>query len=162
MARHAGGGASAVERFDHFRANRMGETDVRDDAAAEKRGDAAARAVEKLERQEHVQGLHVFPKRAHGADGNNPLDAQFLEAVNVGTVIDLGGREDMSATVARKKGDLAAFELAENIIVRGLPERRRNAHFPYSPNPGHFIQAAAANQADLRLRHVKSPLLVSP
>ena len=65
------------------------ESDVRHQAAAEKRGDALARAVNILGGQRHVRGMEILTQRAHGADGNDSLHAQLLEAVNIGAKIDL-------------------------------------------------------------------------
>ena len=56
-----------------MRAGGLVETDVRHDAAAEKRAMRSARAIEELIGDEKIERLQIVPQRADGADGNDPL-----------------------------------------------------------------------------------------
>ena len=71
-------------------------------------------AIDELVGHDEVGGLVLFLERADGGDGEDALDAELLEGVDVGAEVELGGQNAMAAAVAREKGDLAAFELAEN------------------------------------------------
>ena len=80
-----------------------------------------AGAVEKLVGDHELQRLVLFLQRSDGGDGNDPLHAELLEAVNVGAEIQLGGQNAVSASVAGQKRNLAAFQRAQDIGVGGLP-----------------------------------------
>ena len=95
-----------------------------DDAVAEEGRDAVEGAIDELVGNDEVSGLVLFLERADGGDGEDALDAEFLEGVDVGAEVELGGKNAMAAAVAGEKGDLAAFELAEN---EGVGGRRRRA-----------------------------------
>ena len=79
-------------------------------------------AVDELVGHDKVGGLVLFLERADGGDRDDALDAELLEGINVGAEVELGGKDAMAAAVAREKGDLAAFELAENEGVEGEPK----------------------------------------
>ena len=94
-----------------------------DDAFAEESGDAMKGAVDELIGHDEVGGLVLFLERADGGDGEDALDAELLEGVDVGAEVQFGGKDAMAAAVAREEGDLAAFELAENEGVGGCRRR---------------------------------------
>jgi hypothetical protein len=56
-----------MHHFGKLRANRIGEADMRHQAFAEKRGDAAARAIEKLIGDHELQRRVFFLERSDGA-----------------------------------------------------------------------------------------------
>ncbi len=101
-----------------LRADGVRETDVRDQAFAEKCGDTAACAVDELVRDHEVQRLMFFLERTDGAERKNALDAQHLHAVNVGAEVQLRWGEAMPAAVARQKRDLLAGEIADHVRIR--------------------------------------------
>ena len=57
----------------------------------------------------------------------------------------------MAATMAREKGDLAAFEIAEHERVRGIAEWGFDAFFMDVGESGHRVKPAASDNADLCL-----------
>ena len=138
-------------------ADRIAEGDVADDAVAEKSGDAMKGAIDELVGHDEVGGLVLFLERADGGDGDDALDAEFLEGVNVGAEVQLGGKNAMAAAVAREKGDFAALELAEDKGVRWIAERRFYALFVDVGESGHGIKPAAADDADFCLRQLLLP-----
>src|SRR5437899_12826661 len=79
--------------------------DVRRHAPFEERADAALGLVVELVGDDDVPRMQRLLHAAHGADGDDALDAQLLERVDVRAVIDLAWRESMSTAVASQKGD---------------------------------------------------------
>ncbi len=67
----------------------------------------------------------------------------------------------MAAAVAREKGDLAAFEFAENEGVGGRAEGRFHALLVNVGESGHGIEPAAADDADFCLRHSFTPFALA-
>ncbi len=105
-------------------------------------------AVDELVGNDEVGGLVLFLERADGGDGEDALDAELFEGVNVGAEVELGGQDAMAAAVAREKSDLAALELAEDEGVGRRAEGRFDALFVNVGESGHGIKPAAADDAD--------------
>ncbi len=141
--------ASLDARFPHdlgkLRADRIGEADVRHQSFAEKSGDAAARAVEKLVRNYEFERRVFFLEGADGAQRNNPLDAERFEAVDVGAEIQLRRGDAMAAAMARKKRDLFPGQLSDDIVVRRPAPRRVDGQLLLYFKARHRIQSAAAD-----------------
>src|SRR5580698_10797527 len=152
LADYAHSGAGADRGFGHGGANRIAKRDVADDAFAEKGRDAMKGAIDELVGHDKVRGLVLFLERADGGNGNNTLDAELLECVDVGAEVQLGGKNAMAASMAREKGDLASFEIAKHKSLRWLAEVRIHALFAYVGEAGHGVKTAAADNADFRLR----------
>ena len=125
------------------------ETHVRDDAAAEKSGDAAARAIEKLVRNQEIERRQIFAQRADSADGNNSLGAEHFQSADVRAVVDFARREAMAAAVARQERDALPFERADHDRIGGIAERRLHADFARVGEAGHVVEPAAADDGDL-------------
>ena len=62
----------------------------------------------------------LFLQRPDRGNGDNPFDAELFEAVNIGSEIQLGRKNAMSASVTRQEGDPAALERAQDISIRRL------------------------------------------
>ncbi|OQB53565.1 MAG: hypothetical protein BWX98_02406 [Candidatus Aminicenantes bacterium ADurb.Bin147] len=103
-------------------ANRLGQRDMGDAAPAEK-GAIALRLVDELVGEDDVAGADLLPERADGVDRDQPLDPEHLEAVHVGPVVDLGRAEAVTPAVTAEESHLAAFQGAENKLIRGVPPR---------------------------------------
>ena len=93
----------------------------------------------------------LFLERSDGRNRNDALDAELLEAMNVGAEIEFAGQEAVAASVARQKSDLAAFERAADVGVGRRAERRLHPHFLDLGQAGHGIEPAAADDSDFRL-----------
>ena len=88
---HAALDAGVVEQPADVRTNRIGEADMRHQAFAEERGHTPARAVDELIGDHEIARLMLFLQDADGAEREDPFDAQFLESINVGAEVQLGG-----------------------------------------------------------------------
>ena len=108
-------------------------------------------AVDELVGDHEVGGLVLFLERADGGDGEDALDAELLEGVDVGAEVQLRGQNAVAAAVAGEEGDLAAFQFAEDEGVGWVAEWRLDALFMNIGESGHGIKPAAADDADLRL-----------
>ena len=108
-------------------------------------------AVDELVGDHEVGGLVLFLERADGGDGEDALDAEFLEGVDVGAEVELGGEDAMAAAMAGEKGDAAAFQFAEHECVRGRAEGCFHALLAHVGETRHGVKPAAANDADFRL-----------
>ena len=67
----------------------MREADVRDQAAAEERADAALGPIEELIGNDDVERLVLFLQAADGAGREDVLDAEHLHAEDVGAEVQL-------------------------------------------------------------------------
>src|SRR5438045_1798343 len=59
----------------------------------------------------------------------------------------------MAPAVAREESDLDAVDVAENVGVRGVAERRVDHALARDVEPLHLVQAGAADDADRALAH---------
>src|SRR5438874_1088444 len=109
------------------------------------------RAVDELVWHNKVRRLVLFLERSYGGNGEYPLDAQALHAVNVGAKIDLRRKDAVSASMPRQKCHLASLERTQNVDVRSFAERRLHRDFMNVGKAGHGIQTAATNNADFCL-----------
>src|SRR5579863_2949633 len=89
-------------RFDHLCqlcANGIGESNMGDDAATKKSIHAMTGAVEELIGYHELEWLVLFLERSDGRNGDDPLDAELLESVNVGAEIELARHNSVAASV---------------------------------------------------------------
>ena len=113
-------------------------------------------AVDELVGNHEVCWLVLFFQRADGGDGEDALDAELFEGVDIGAEVQFRGQNAMSATVAGEERDLASFQFAEHERVGGLAKGRFNAFFVHVGKSGHGVKPAAANDSDLCLRQCRS------
>ncbi len=96
-----------------FLANRVGERDVPDDAAAEEGvGGGLLGAVQELVGQHDVTGPVFRLERADGADADHPGHAELLHPPDVGAVIQFAGQNPVAPPVPGQKHHLAPRQLA--------------------------------------------------
>src|SRR6185436_17457936 len=84
------------------------------------------------------------------------LDAQELQAEDVRPVVELGGEQPVAAAVARQESDAPAFQLTDDVDVRGLAERRVDPPLLDHPEALHGVQTAAADHTDTDVAHQNS------
>ena len=89
-----------MDGLGHLGTDRVGKADMDHQAVSEEGGRAEAGAVEVLVGDEEILGPELLFERADGAEGDDALDAQRLEAVNVGAEVQLRGRDAVAAPVA--------------------------------------------------------------
>ena len=126
--------------FDGLRklgADWVGEGDVGNDAVAEEGVDAMASSIEELVGDYEVEWLVLFLERADRGDGDDAVDAELLESVDIGAEVEFGGQEAVARAVTREEGDLAAFEGTEYVGIGGIAERSLLADFVDVGEPGH-------------------------
>ncbi len=105
------------------RRDRMRHRHVRDAALAEERALPPVRAVDELVDQHEGAGRQLLLERAAGGERDQVGHAGALEHVDVGAVIDVGGREPMPLVVARQEHDRQTRDLADAQRRRGLAPR---------------------------------------
>ena len=108
----------------------MREPDVRHQAAAEERRDPPARAVEELVGNDEVHRLVFLLQAADRARRQDVLDAERLEAVDVGPEVQLGRQQPVSGAVPRQKRHALAAQRPDDVGRRRLAERRLHAAAP--------------------------------
>jgi hypothetical protein len=80
----------------------------------------------------------------------------LLEAVNVGSEIQLAGQKLVSAGVAGQKGHFAAVERSQNVGIGRVSEGSLLLKFVGVAKTGHVVQATAADYAYLCLLQLRS------
>ena len=136
-------------------ADRMREPDVRNQAAAEERADAAIGPIEELIGHEDIEGTVLFLQAANGTCGQDALDAKHLEAVDVRAKVQLGRRDAVPCAVPREEGHARAAKRGEHVGTGRFAKRRLDDAFFAVGQFGHVVQAAAANDANRRVAHVR-------
>src|SRR5690242_11094223 len=139
--------ASVSEGCGNLSAGRLVERDVRNEAAAEKSGSTVFGAVDELVHYHEFSRTQLLLERTDGADGNDALDTQNFQRVDVRAEVDFGGQDAMPAAMAREESDALPLKQAEHDGVRGIAERRLNANFPGVGQAGHGIKSAASDDA---------------
>ena len=129
-------------------ANGVGHADMGNNAVSEKGAAPVLRMVIELVGDDDISGLDVFLHAADRADRNDPLDTELLHSVNIGAVVDIGRENPVPAAVAGKKRHPFSVQGADDILVRGFTEGRRNVDRLHLGQPFHLIQTAAADNAD--------------
>ena len=89
----AGGFGSLVSHTAQRRAERMREADVRDEPLAEERRWPPFRAIEELVGDDQVERLVVLLEAADRTGREDELDAQQLEAEDIGAEVQLARHE---------------------------------------------------------------------
>src|SRR5439155_25941337 len=103
-----------------------------------------------LEDDDEMAGRQVLAQRAAGRQGKDVGNTDALQGVDVGAIVDRGGRVEMAAAVARHEHHREPLEFAEQELVRGLAERRGDAPPLLVLEPSHVIDAAAADDPQNR------------
>src|SRR6478735_9320446 len=102
----------------------MRKADVRDDAVAEERADAAARAIDELIGKQEIRRRVLLLQATDGARREDPLDAEGLHAEDVGAVVELAGVQAMPLAVTRQERDALAAQGREHVRPGRIAERR--------------------------------------
>ena len=141
--------AESAAIVDEVAAERVRERDVRDDAVAEERADAALRAIEELIRHDDVERLVFHLQAADRARRQDALDAEHLHAVDVGAEVQLGRQDAMADAVPRQERDPLAAQRADDVRAGRIAERRGDGPLFAVGQLRHVVEAAAADDADL-------------
>src|SRR6267154_1563897 len=101
-AGHADSFARSLDYSRQFTAYGISESNMRDHSSAEKCIHAMARAIKKLIRDHKIQWLVFFFQRTNGGNGNNPLDSQLFESVDIRAEVQFAGQDPVAASMSRQ------------------------------------------------------------
>ncbi len=85
------------------------------------------RPVDELVDEHEQARVEFFAERAAGREGHDVGDAEPLHRVDIGAVVDAGGREAVAAAVAGQEHHLRRADPPDPQGVRGLTPRRGDA-----------------------------------
>ena len=111
------------------------------------------RVIDELIRQHEQAGIKLALVGTAGGDGDDVGDAGALQRVDIGAIVDRGGREHMAAAVAGEKHHLGFAEASKTQRVRRLAPRRRHAFLARRRKAVQRIEAGTPDDADDRLCH---------
>ena len=135
------------------RRHRMRHRDMRDAALAEERTLALVGAVDELVDQHEGAGRQLLLERAAGRERDQVGDAGALEHVDIGAVVDVGGRQPVALVVARQEHHRQAGDLADAQRRRRLAPRARDALLAHILEPRQIVDAGAADDAEHGFGH---------
>src|SRR5579863_1977403 len=119
-------------------------------------------------RDNDMAGHDLLLHAPHRADGKNPLNPQFFHRKDVRAVVDGGGRNAVSLTMAGQEGDPDSIEGSDHQRIGGLPEWGRGRDLPQNLQVLHLIETASADDTDpsrlaaCRLLQAPPPLPAPP
>lgn len=146
-------GAEGKE-FAKFGADGIGKRNMGDDAAAEESVfESFFGAIDKLIGKDNFAGLKFGLQGADSADADDPARAEFFHAEDVGAMVEFAWQDAMAASMARKKNNVAAGEFAGEKFVGRSAEGGVDLHPFLVGKTFDVVKAAAANNADARIRH---------
>jgi hypothetical protein len=94
------------------RANRVCHTNVRHESGSEEGLFTSKRAIYELVDQYEIAGLVLFLQRPNSRERNHSIDPSSLKRFDVGSVVDLGGRDAVTSAVSREKDEAVTVEIA--------------------------------------------------
>ena len=141
------------QRAGQARADRMGHRHMGDKAGAEEAFLAGEGAVDELVGHHEGAGRQFLFQRAAGRDRDHIGDADALQGVDIGAVIDAGGGLDMAAAMARQEHHVHAVKGAGEKLVGGLAPGAFDRLPAGVFQAGNLIDAGAADDAENRFGH---------
>ena len=127
-----------------------------DAALAEERALPVEGAVDELIDQHEGAGRQFLLVRAAGGERDEVGHAGALEHVDIGAVVDVGGREPVPLVVARQEDHRRARDLAHAQRRRRLAPRAFDRPPPHLLEPRQIVDAGAADDAEYGSGHVRS------
>ena len=131
----------------------MRHRDVRDQALAEERALALVGAVDELVDQHEGAGRQLLLERAAGRERDQIGDAGALEHVDIGAVVDVGGRQPVALVVARQEHDRQAGDLADAQGPGRLAPGAFDALLAHVLQARQIVDAGAADDAENGFGH---------
>ncbi len=153
---HAGAAAGLLDESRRLLADGIAQRDVRYKTVAEERVHAMPRAIDKLVGNHEIQWLVLFLQRSYRRERQNALDAELLEAMNIGAIGKFGRHQPMPAPMAREKCNLAAVECAQYVGIRRRAERRVQRQLLHIGQAGHGVQSTPTDNSYLCLQRITS------
>ncbi len=135
------------------RRHRMRHRDVRHHALAEERALALVGAVDELVDQDEPPRRQVLLERAAGRQRDEIGDADALQNVDIGAVIDVGRRQPVALVVARQEHHGETCDLADAQRRRRLAPRAFDALLAHLFQPRQVVNAGPADDAEHGFGH---------
>ncbi len=158
MAGNRLGHGRAGDQFLQRRPHRVREGHVGDATRTEERTLAAHGAVHEVVHQHEGAGAQFLAVGAAGRERHEVGHAQLLQRVDVGAVVDLGGRQAVAPAVPRQEHDVRAAGATDAQPVRRLAPGRVDALLAHVLDAGQVVEAGAADDAEHCLGHrIHSP-----
>src|SRR5690242_5532551 len=139
----------------------MRHRDMRDQSSAEERALALVRAIDELVDQYEGAGRQLLLERAAGRQRDEIGHARALEHVDIGPVIDVGGRKPMALVVTRQEDHRQARDLADAQRGGRLAPRALDLLGPHVLEAGQIVDAGAADDAEHGPGHGNSPRMTT-
>ena len=140
------------------RADGMRHRHMRHAACAEEGVGAMIGAVDELIDQHEGAGRQLFLEGAAGRQRDKVGDPRPLERVNIGAVVDVGGREPVALVVARQEHDGEPVDAAHAERRRGLAPWAFDALLAHVLEARQIVDARTADDPQYRFRHVVPPV----
>ena len=137
-------------------ADRLGHRHMGHAARPEERLRAGEGAVDELVDDAEGAGRQMLAERAAGRQRHQIGDACPLQTIDVGAVVDVGGRQAMAAAVAGQEHHIEPGDAAETQVIGGLAPRAFDA-LPAGIVHVDVIKAGAADDAENGFAHGVTP-----
>ena len=105
-------------------------------------------AVDELVDQHEGAGRQIFLERTAGRERDEVGDAGALEHVDIGAVVDVGGRQAMALAVARQEHHRQAGDVADAQRRRRLSPRALDAPLDDVGEAGQIVDAGTTDNAE--------------
>lgn len=119
-----------------------------DHPSVEEAGGAPGGAIHELIHEDQGAGWQVLAEGADGIDREQVRDADPLEAVDVGAVVDAAGCHAMSRTVPGQEGDRGPAQFAEQQGGGRYPEGTRHLLPALVVKSLEMVQAASTDDPE--------------
>ena len=116
------------------------------------------RAIDELVDQHEGAGRKLFLERAAGGERQQVGHAGAFEHIDVGAVVDVGGRNAVALVVTRQKHHGQARDLADAQRRRRLAPGAFDALLAHVHEPGQIIDAGTADDAENGFGHLEFSL----
>ena len=136
------------ERIGQAWADRMRHRHMRHEAGAEEAGLAREGAVDELVGHQEGARRQLFLQRTAGRHRNHVGDADTLQGIDIGAVIDAAGRLDMATSVARQEDHVDAVQGAGQKLVGRLAPGASDGLPAGILQPLNVIDAGTANDSE--------------
>ena len=127
-----------------------------DAAFAKERTFTLVGAIDELVNQHERARSEFFPKRAAGRQRNQVGHPGAFQNIDIGAIIDVGGRQPVALVVARQEHDRQAGNRAAPQGCRRFTPGTPDHLFASVLQPRQIVDAGAADDAQYRLRHACS------
>src|SRR5437016_4488976 len=145
----------------HRAADRIRECDVTDDPPSEESVGAMPSAIDELIRNDDVGRVISLFHRSDRAGRDDGVHSQNFESENVRAIVELTGQLSVTAAVPREKGDPNPVDLADDIGIGRLAERRVELMLIKELQPFHVVEPGAPDDSNGDLVHGRHFLIES-